>query len=55
MIKKWFTTVGLLIGAMMFIYPFFWMVMASLAPENEIGKLSFLPYALTLQRYRLMF
>jgi len=55
MIKKWLTTVGLLIGALMFIYPFFWMVMASLSPENEIGTLSFLPSVFTLQSYLLMF
>ena len=39
----------------MFIYPFFWMVSASFAPENEIGRLTFLPTMLSLKSYTMMF
>jgi ABC-type glycerol-3-phosphate transport system permease component len=53
--KKWVLYIILFIGAVMFIYPFFWMVSASLAPENEIGKLTFLPTMLSLKSYTLMF
>ena len=49
--KKWFLYIFLFIGALMFIYPFFWMLMASVAPTNEIGSLSFLPSTFTLKSY----
>ena len=49
--KKWLIYAILLLGALMFIYPFFWMVMASLAPENEIGTLTFVPSAFSFKSY----
>jgi multiple sugar transport system permease protein len=52
---KWIFYIILFIGALMFIYPFFWMVSASFAPENEIGKLTFLPSILSFKSYTLMF
>ena len=51
MIKKWITYIVLFLGAVMFIYPFYWMVMASLAPANEISNLTFLPSSLSLDSY----
>ena len=49
--KKLLTYLALAIGAIMFMYPFVWMVMASLAPESEIGKLVLLPSQLLLDSY----
>jgi ABC-type glycerol-3-phosphate transport system permease component len=42
---------SLTISALVFVYPFYWMIMASLAPENEIGNLSSIPTSLTLTSY----
>jgi ABC-type glycerol-3-phosphate transport system permease component len=39
----------------MFIYPFYWMIGASLSPENEIDKFTLIPSALTFKSYLLMF
>lgn len=39
------------IGAIAFIYPFYWMVTASLVPENEIENLTLLPQSLTFNSY----
>ncbi len=44
----------LALGALIFLYPFLWMVIASLSPENQIGNLTFLPSALTLSSYEQM-
>jgi len=41
----------LLFGALIFMYPFIWMLSASLAPETELGKLTFLPSTLSLYSY----
>jgi len=43
------------IGAIAFIYPFYWMVTASLIPENEIESLTFLPHSLSFNSYIQMF
>lgn len=53
--KRLIIYIILLLGALMFIYPFLWMVSASLAPENEISEISFLPSIFTLKSYTLMF
>lgn len=45
---------ALAISALIFVYPFYWMVMASIAPENEIGNLTLVPSALTLSSYSQM-
>lgn len=45
----------LAISAVLFIYPFIWMISASLAPENQIGGLTFLPSHFTLSSYQQMF
>ena len=39
----------------MFLYPFLWMILASMAPENEISKLTLLPSSLSLKSYVHMF
>jgi len=44
----------LLLGAIVFTYPFLWMTSASLAPEQEIGKLTLFPSRLTLNSYEQM-
>ena len=43
------------IGAIAFIYPFYWMVTASLVPENEIENLTLLPKSLSFNSYVQMF
>ncbi len=45
---------ALTICAVIFVYPFYWMVIASIAPENEIGSLTIIPTALTLSSYSQM-
>ncbi len=49
--KKLFTYIILLIGGLTFLYPFYWMIMASLAPENEIANLNLLPSSVSLNSY----
>jgi multiple sugar transport system permease protein len=41
--------------AITFLYPFFWMIMASLTPEKEIGMLTFFPDSITFTNYISMF
>lgn len=53
--KKVLFYLMLTIGALIFIYPFIWMIMASLAPENEIGGLTLFPSSLHLDSYKQMF
>lgn len=53
--KKMFFYICLVIFALMFIYPFIWMVSASFAPENQIGGLTFLPSDFTFSSYMQMF
>jgi ABC-type glycerol-3-phosphate transport system permease component len=45
---------ALAVSALIFIYPFYWMIMASVAPENEIGGLTLAPTSLTLNSYSQM-
>lgn len=45
----------LVAGALAFIYPFYWMVMASLVPENEIESLTLLPNSMSFNSYVQMF
>lgn len=46
---------ALILGAVVFAYPFVWMVLATFKPESEIGSLSLLPSVWTLESYRLVF
>ena len=41
-------------AACSFLYPFYWMVAASLTPEASIGNLGLLPTELTMDNYRQM-
>mgnify|MGYP001224224329 CR=1 FL=1 len=41
-------------AALSFLYPFYWMIMASLTPEAQIGELGLLPQGLTLDNYAQM-
>lgn len=52
--KKFFLYSILIIGGLTFVYPFYWMIAASLAPENEIAKLSLFPSSLSLNSYSQM-
>ncbi len=45
----------LAIAAVVFIYPFLWMLSATLRPENEIGALNLLPSRWTLTSYAAVF
>ena len=38
----------------MFMYPFYWMIVASLAPSSDISSLTFLPSSLSLNNYTQM-
>ena len=52
--KKFIFYILLSIGALIFLYPFLWMVLASLSPENQIGNLTFLPTSLSFNAYSQM-
>ncbi|MDQ3552047.1 MAG: carbohydrate ABC transporter permease [Bacteroidota bacterium] len=41
--------------AISFLYPFFWMIMASLTPEKQIAGLTFVPDRFTFDNYTAMF
>lgn len=53
--KKAIFYIVLVIAALLFIYPFIWMVAASIAPENEIGNLTLLPSDFSIDSYIQMF
>ncbi len=46
-----FIYLSLVLGALLFIYPFFWMLMASLIPENQIGNFTLIPDSISLNSY----
>jgi len=53
-IKKMLIYLALGLAAITFIYPFIWMIGASLAPLHEVGNLKFLPRHPTLNNFKLM-
>ena len=53
--KKAILYLSLVIGSLVFIYPFYWMVMASLVPESEIESFTFIPTSISLASYISMF
>ena len=53
-IRKVLTYLALGLAAITFIYPFIWMIGASLAPLHEVGNLKFLPRHPTLSNFQLM-
>jgi len=46
---------ALVIGAVVFVYPFLWMLFATLKPELEIDRLALLPDIWTVDSYRMVF
>lgn len=55
MISKILRYLFLALASLMFIYPFLWMLSATLRPENEIGGLNLLPSKITLASYLSVF
>lgn len=53
-IKKIIVYLVLSVAALSFIYPFIWMIMASLSPEKDIGSLVLFPNDLTLENFEMM-
>ncbi|MGB5849069.1 MAG: carbohydrate ABC transporter permease [Ignavibacteriaceae bacterium] len=45
----------LVFGALMFIYPFVWMITATLVPESDISDLTIMPSSISLNSYTQMF
>jgi multiple sugar transport system permease protein len=54
-VSKIITLVLLLGAALSFLYPFYWMILASLTPEARIGELGLVPKGLTFGNYAQMF
>ena len=54
-IKKILLYFLLTTAALSFVYPFYWMFIASLTPEKYIGSLILFPPELTLENFRMMF
>lgn len=53
--KRVLAYIALVVGALVFAYPFVWMLMATFKPELEIGELALLPSTWTTESYRLVF
>lgn len=49
--KKALIYIALIIGAILFVYPFIWMLGASLAPDKSISNLILLPDTFTMNNY----
>ncbi len=52
---NFFMYAALTVAALSFIYPFIWMIGASLSPEHEIGKMTLFPKNPTLNNFKSMF
>jgi ABC-type glycerol-3-phosphate transport system permease component len=50
-IKKITFYLLLFLAALSFLYPFYWMILASFTPEQNIGNLGIVPQGLTLDNY----
>jgi len=55
MIRKIILYSLLVVAAISFIYPFYWMIVASLTPESQIGDFTLLPSEITFSNYLMMF
>ena len=53
--RRVLTYLALVVGAVVFAYPFVWMALATVKPEAEIGALAPLPSVWTAESYRLVF
>jgi ABC-type glycerol-3-phosphate transport system permease component len=53
--KKILIYIFLSLAAVTFLYPFYWMIVASLSPEQDISGLTFLPSKFTFESYIQLF
>ncbi|WP_412070388.1 carbohydrate ABC transporter permease [Rubrivirga sp. IMCC43871] len=53
--RRALTYLALVVGAVVFAYPFVWMALATVTPEAEIGALAPIPSEWTAESYRLVF
>jgi len=53
--KKAIFYIFLVFGALMFLYPFVWMITATLVPESDISDLTIIPSSISLNSYIQMF
>jgi len=53
--KKTILYTVLILGSLIFLYPFIWMLSASVSPENEIGNLILLPSKINFNNYFIIF
>lgn len=53
--KKAILYLVLVFGALMFLYPFMWMITATLVPESDISNLTVMPSSISLNSYIQMF
>lgn len=53
--KRFLAYIALVLGALVFAYPFVWMLAATFKPELEIGALSLVPSRWTAESYRMVF
>lgn len=53
--RKTIMYILLTVSALTFLYPFYWMIIASLLPESQIGDFGMIPAKLTFSNYLTMF
>ena len=53
--KRFLIYAVLILGAVIFLYPFLWMLAATFKPEMDISGFSIIPRQFTLESYRLVF
>ncbi|MCA1603223.1 MAG: carbohydrate ABC transporter permease, partial [Acidobacteria bacterium] len=53
--KRFLLYALLIFGAIIFLYPFLWMLAATFKPEMEIAGFSIIPRQFTLESYRFVF
>lgn len=55
MMKRLGIYAALILGAIVFLYPFLWMLSATFKPELELGGFHLIPHRVTWENYRLVF
>ena len=55
MVKKLLFYLVLTTAALSFVYPFYWMFMASFTPEKYLGSFVLFPQEMTFENFRSMF
>jgi len=53
--KKWGLYISLFLGALVFAYPFIWMIFSTFKPDGEIGNIALLPIEWTITNYQMVF